>query len=54
MDAGELKELVLERLKEVGFVITGDGTLCPPSVDKEGLRQIHRPASQLLSFTLTK
>ncbi|MFC1466791.1 MAG: Druantia anti-phage system protein DruA [Candidatus Brachytrichaceae bacterium NZ_4S206] len=47
MDAGELKELVLDRLKEVGFVITEDGTLCPPSVDKEGLRQIHRPASQL-------
>jgi hypothetical protein len=47
MDAGELKELVLDRLKEVGFVITEDGTLCPPWVDKEGLRQIHRPASQL-------
>lgn len=47
MDAEELKELVLERLKEVGFVITEDGMLCPSLVDKEGLRQIHKPATQL-------
>jgi len=47
VDAAELKELVLNRLKEVGFVISEDGTLCPPMLDKEGLRQIHRPASQL-------
>lgn len=47
MDAAELKELVLDKIKEAGFVITEDGTLCPPLVDKEGLRQIHRPASQL-------
>ncbi|MCS7159874.1 MAG: DUF4338 domain-containing protein, partial [Gemmatales bacterium] len=47
VDAGELKELVLDRLREAGFVIKEDGTLCPPLVDKEGLRQIHRPASQL-------
>ncbi|MCS6825424.1 MAG: DUF4338 domain-containing protein, partial [Caldilinea sp.] len=47
MDAAELKELVLDRLKEVGFVITEDGALCPPVADKEGLRQIHRPAYQL-------
>lgn len=47
MDAEELKKLVLGRLKEVGFVITEDGTLCPPSIDKEDLRQIHKPASQL-------
>lgn len=47
MDAAELKELVIDRLKEVGFVITEDGTLSPPLVDKDGLRQIHRPASQL-------
>ena len=47
VDTAELKDLVLDRLKEAGFVITEDGTLCPPLVDKEGLRQIHRPASQL-------
>lgn len=47
MDAEELKKLVLERLKEVGFVITEDGTLRPPLADKEALRQIHRPASRL-------
>jgi hypothetical protein len=47
VDAAELKKLVFDRLEEVGFVITEDGTLCPPSVDKEGLRQVHRPASQL-------
>jgi hypothetical protein len=37
----------LDRLKEVGFAITENGTLCPPILDKEGLRQIHRPAYQL-------
>mgnify|MGYP000477653275 CR=1 FL=1 len=47
MDAAELKELVLDRLREAGFVISDDGTLYPPLVDKEGLRQIHRPATQL-------
>ena len=39
--------MVLDRLEEVGFVISEDGALYPPGVDKEGLRQIHRPASQL-------
>jgi hypothetical protein len=47
VDIAELAELVLNRLKEVGFVVTENGALCPPQLDKEGLRQIHRPASQL-------
>ncbi len=47
MDAVGLRRLVLDRLEEVGFVISEDGALYPPGVDKEGLRQIHRPASQL-------
>ena len=47
MHAEELKKLVLDRLKEIGFVIAENGTLCPSLIDKEGLRQIHRPASQL-------
>jgi hypothetical protein len=42
-----LRELVLDRLKEAGFLMSEDGTLYPPSVDKEGLREIHRAASQL-------
>jgi hypothetical protein len=47
VDATKLAELVLDRLKEAGYVIAEDGMLCPPSLDKEGLRQIHRPASQI-------
>lgn len=47
MDATELKELVLDKLREDGFVATENGALCPPLLDKEGLRQIHKPASQL-------
>lgn len=47
MDELKLKELVIDKLREVGFVITEDGMICPPPGDKEGLRQIHKPASQL-------
>jgi hypothetical protein len=42
----ELKELVLNSLKALGFVIAEDGTLSPPTLDKEGLRQMHKLASQ--------
>ncbi len=51
MDTAELKRLVLDRLEEAGFVRKKDGTLFPPCADKEGLRQIHRPASQLEIIT---
>lgn len=47
MDATELRELVLDKLREAGFVVTENGALCPPVLDKESLRQIHKPASQL-------
>ena len=47
MNARELKELVFEHLQEVGFVITDKGMLLPRLVDKESLRELHRPASQL-------
>lgn len=47
MDVAELAELLLNRLQELGFVVAEDGTLYPPMLDKEGLRQIHRPAYQL-------
>jgi len=46
VDVVGLAKLVLNRLKEIGFVVAEDGTLHPPT-DKEGLRQIHRPACQL-------
>jgi hypothetical protein len=48
MDAVDLKRVVLTRLKELGFVVTEDGTLhLPAADDKNWLRQIHRPARQL-------
>ncbi len=47
MDAEKLKAPVIDRLKEAGFVIIEGGTLLPPSVDKESLRQFHLPATQL-------
>jgi hypothetical protein len=47
VDAEKLRKLVLDRLREVGFVVTEDDTLCTPILDKESLRQVHKPASQL-------
>ncbi len=47
MDSAKLAELLLQRLQELGFVVTEDGSLRPLLLDKVGLRQIHRPASQL-------
>lgn len=47
MDATALRELVLQRLSEVGFIVTDEGILCPSVSGKEGLRKLHRPASYL-------
>lgn len=47
VDAEELRKLVLGRLAAAGYVIGQDGKLLPPSVDKEGLRLLHRSAVQL-------
>jgi len=48
MNTLDLKSLVLTHLKELGFVVTEDGTLYLPEVDdKNWLRQIHQPARQL-------
>lgn len=47
MDVAELTELLLNKLQKLGFVVAEDGTLRPPMLDKESLRQIHRPAYQL-------
>lgn len=46
MDAEELKKLVLERLKG-RLCDNGGWHAVPSSVDKESLRQIHKPATQL-------
>jgi len=43
----ELRELVLAKLREAGFVVTEGGALHLPQLDKEALRRIHRPASRL-------
>jgi hypothetical protein len=47
VDVAELAELLLNKLQKLGFVVAEDGTLRPPMLDKESLRQIHRPAYQL-------
>ncbi|MCS7031567.1 MAG: DUF4338 domain-containing protein [Gloeomargarita sp. SKYG116] len=47
MDAATLRELVLDKLKALGFGITVDGELCFQGVSKERLRHIHQPAAQL-------
>ncbi len=47
MDTEELKKLVIDKLKESGFSVSEEGVLQPSLIDKEALRRIHRPASQL-------
>jgi len=43
----ELSELVLNRLGEIGFIVTDEGKLHTSILDKESLRRLHRPALQL-------
>lgn len=47
LEETELRALVLERLKAIGLSLTENGVLKPSSSDKETIRLIHRPASQL-------
>ena len=47
MNVLELSELVLSRLREIGFIVTDEGKLHTSILDKESLRQVHRPALQL-------
>jgi len=47
MDSVALAQLVLRKLQDVGFVVAEDHRLCPPILDKAGVRQIHAPAVQL-------
>jgi hypothetical protein len=47
VDATELRKLVVDKLREVGFVVAENDALYLPVLDKEGLRQIHKPATQL-------
>jgi hypothetical protein len=47
MNLENLQKQVLKKLEDIGLVVTGDYTLHPYSADKESLRQLHRPATQL-------
>ena len=47
MNVLELSELVLSRLREIGFTVTDEGKLHTSILDKESLRRVHRPALQL-------
>ncbi len=47
MNVEELAELLLSKLQELGFMVAEDGTLCSPMLNKDGWRQIHKPACQL-------
>jgi len=45
--ADELKQLVVNKLQQMGFTLGEDGVLYPPDADKDGLRQLHEPARQM-------
>ncbi|MCS7226818.1 MAG: DUF4338 domain-containing protein [Gloeomargarita sp. SKYB31] len=47
MNAERLKALVMRHLCNAGFVFREDGALDPLTDEKERVRQMHRPASQL-------
>ena len=46
MDAANLRRMVLDKLQEVGFLVSED-SISPPPADKVTLRNIHRPACQM-------
>ncbi len=43
----ELGRLVLATLEQMGFVVQGDGSLRIPDVDKDSVRQLHKPARDI-------
>lgn len=45
--AAELRQMVVDRLQQMGFTLGEDGVLRPPTADKEGLRQLHAPAREM-------
>lgn len=45
--AADLRQLVLERLHELGFVVEEGERLRPPDADKDALRQLHEPARRM-------
>jgi hypothetical protein len=45
--ADELKQLVVDKLQQMGFTLGEDGALHPPDTDKDGVRQLHEPARQM-------
>ncbi|MBI3947306.1 MAG: DUF4338 domain-containing protein [Armatimonadetes bacterium] len=46
VDADELGQLVVERLRHLGFVLC-DGAVLAPEPDKDGLRRLHTPAREM-------
>jgi len=45
--ADELKQLVVDKLQQMGFTLGEDEVLHPPDANKDGLRQLHEPARQM-------
>lgn len=45
--ADELRQLVVDKLQQMGFTLGADGVLHPPDANKDGLRQLHEPARQI-------
>jgi len=45
--ANELKQLVVYKLQQMGFMLGEDGALQAPDADKDNLRQLHEPARQM-------
>ncbi len=47
ISAAELRQLVVDKLQQMGFTLGADGTLRVPDADKAGMRQLHEPARQI-------
>jgi hypothetical protein len=45
--ADELKQLIVNKLQQMGFTFGEDGILYPPDANKDGIRQLHEPARQM-------
>lgn len=48
MNPTELRTIVIQRLRDAGFLFTDDGVLVAPSHDKEAVRALHQPATNEL------
>lgn len=47
MDASELRDLLLQRLQDLGFMLADNGTLVAYTPDKETVRSLHQPATKV-------